>query len=74
MSELTTEQKLSYIGRYVKLLEESSEEGCLYMDWFLRGMLAAYSADMSISSEDYSRLSLTVEEIVRNKKRKRVNK
>lgn len=44
------------------------------MDWFLRGMLAAYSADMSISSEDYSRLSLTVEEIVRNKKRKRVNK
>lgn len=67
---MTTDQKLRYIESFRKLLVSTDTyQAALSHSTFLRGILAAWNADASISLEDFKKLYDEVE-IIMDVKRK----
>lgn len=67
---MTTQDKIKYIESFTSLISRATTyRDALSHAMFVRGMLAAYHADNTISIDEFKRLSFDVETIMEIKRK-----
>lgn len=67
---MTTEQKIRYIRSFMKLVSDAQtyRDACAHSN-FVRGMLAAYNADLTISMDTFKEINADLEVIMEVKRK-----
>lgn len=70
---MTTQDKIKYIQTFMKLVVDAKtyRDACAHSN-FVRGMLAAYSADTTITMETYRQFNEDIEVVMEVKRKLKV--